>query len=86
VDFFNYCGDTAQADYRAKVVEVCGHRPSLPYFSHQPLMRNGAADYKGSVPTAASKASTTVDIARLEAGDVHDFTSCSRGADYQHGY
>lgn len=38
-------GDTAEADYQAKIVH---HRP---YFSHQPLMRIGAADYKGSVPT-----------------------------------
>lgn len=45
-------------------------------------MRNGAADYKGSVPTAASKASTTLDMAHLEAGDAHDLTSCSKGVDF----
>jgi hypothetical protein len=49
-------------------------------------MRNGAADYKGSVPTAASKASTTLDIARLHTDDIHDFVSSfSKGVDYQHG-
>lgn len=80
MDFFNYCGDAVQPDYRAKVVELCGRRAS----QHQSLMRNGAADYKGSVSTAASKASTTLDIARLDADNIHDLTSSTKGVDYQH--
>lgn len=85
VDFFNYCGDAVEADYRAKVVELCGHRPFLPYFSHQPLMRNGAADYKGSVSTATSKASTTLDIALLDVVTTFMISHLSsKRVDYQH--
>ena len=69
-----------EPDYRASVAEMCVHRT----FAHQSLMRNGAADYKGSVSTAASKASTTLDIARLDADNIHDFTSSTKGVDYQH--